>query len=251
MSFFFFNNYSLPTNTYTPENTIIAFDLHKVLMEQNFFKITIKLLKRNPKAGFLFFSRRFTNDLRICIKEGLIVEKIFEKMGKQYRQIRTIKQDLIEILNAEPLFNDSMAIVLELKQLGYKVFLLSNIAQDTFEDLEKKRPDFVALFDGYYIPSVANNYIRKPNPAFYAKFKEYLIQSGCGDKKIIFVDDRERNIKAAGADVCGIIYRSANALRKTLRNLGVPLIRKPKKKFDFSNSSSRLLTDKDPRKTFF
>jgi len=231
MLFLFQNHYAENRSVgHTPENTIIAFDLHKVLMEQNFFKITLRILKRNPRVGFLFFSRRFTNDLRACIKEGLIVEKIFEKMGQKYRQIKTIKQDLIDILNDEPLFNDSMAIVLELKQLGYKVFLLSNIAQDTFEDLEKKRPDFVALFDGYYIPSVANNYIRKPNPAFYTKFKEYLTERGQGDKKIVFVDDREKNIVAAGRDVRGIVYRSARSLRKTLRSFGIPLIRKPQKK---------------------
>lgn len=219
-----------PAMNFAPENTVIAFDLHKVLMKQDFFKITMRLLKRNMRAGFLFFSPRFAADLRSCIKEGLIVEKVFEKMGSKYKQIKGVKQDLIEILNDQPLFDDSVAVLLELKQLGYKVFLLSNIAHDTFVELEKKRPEFISLFDGYYIPSPDNNYIRKPNPAFYIEFRKYLINQGHGNKKIIFIDDREKNIMGAGDMLHGILFRSARKLRKTLRKLGIPIVHRVKKK---------------------
>lgn len=215
------NNIEHVNRQYSPANTVIAFDLHKVLVKQNFMRISWRLFKRHWKAKHIFFKQSFIKQIRQGLRENLVVEKIAEKLSQKYPELATLKQDLIEFLNTEPLLYETIALAKELKSAGYSLILLSNIAQETFDDLKSKQPVLATLFDDIYIPSSKNNFICKPQKEFYTQFKQHLKQSAHANKTVFFIDDRLRNITAAGDDIIGIVFKSPIELRKQLTKYGL------------------------------
>lgn len=58
----------------------------------------------------------------------------------------------------------------DLKLMGYKIYLLSNIGGDYFEDLVTKMPpDLFKSFDGFYTTNPEDEYAMKPNPRIYRR----------------------------------------------------------------------------------
>ena len=59
----------------------------------------------------------------------------------------------------------------DLKSMGYKIYLLSNIGTDYFEDLRKKMPEnLFQSFDGFYTTNPEDEYIKKPDPRIFQRF---------------------------------------------------------------------------------
>ncbi len=99
-----------------------------------------------------------------------------------------------------------------LKRSGYKIYCLSNIAEDTFELL--CRAEILPEFDG----GVTSFEIgcNKPDEEIYKYLlKKYKLKA----KECIFIDDTPANVKAASAlDMTGIrMGKSVNALIRNLR----------------------------------
>lgn len=120
----------------------------------------------------------------------------------------------------------------ECKELGYKLYILSNWDPDSFILLQKEIPDFFDLFDGIVISG--NVGISKPESAIY----HYLLDAyNLDPNDSIFIDDQPDNIVAAqqiGID--GIVYTKKsgplanfNSIRAKLqqweqsKNLAVPV----------------------------
>ncbi len=216
---------SLCSQASSPSDTVIAFDLHKVLLEQNFARIGFKLFKRYWQPLIkdkLLFTPHFIRDIYGEMRQGQVIEELAHKLGKKYTLLSSLEADLIECLNSEPLIDATVHIVQELKAQGYSLYLLSNIASETFENLRHKQPALISLFEGFYMPSAKNKYIHKPNPHFYQNFKQYLTSCGQEHKKIVFIDDRLKNIKAAQLEgMHGIVFNSPAQLRHELHAYGL------------------------------
>ena len=68
--------------------------------------------------------------------------------------------------------------------MGYKIYLLSNIGSDYFEDLIKKMPeDLFKSFDGFYTTNPDDDYTMKPNPRIY---KRYSLLCNLLDQSIFY-----------------------------------------------------------------
>jgi len=216
---------------YTPKNSIIVFDMHKVLFGQNFYTIVKKVVSRHPHLYYYVFSPWFLYKLLTLTQQakdaskGVTIETMFDEIGKAYPEhFSNLKQDLIHAMNEEPLYADTITIAQQLKKMGYEIFLLSNIMPETWNNLKQIHPVFDTLFDGVFIPTKEHGFIRKPDPRFYQKFREYLAHKNLRDKTIVFIDDRQKNIIAAGSDVTGIVFTDASQLREQLKKLGITLL---------------------------
>ena len=195
----------------SPLNTVYAFDMHKVFMEQSWTKLVTSLLYTYHVKTIQLL------DLKNRHKVG---EKYFERMEKKHPSLKGITKHFEHFLLNQPFMHDTLKLIRELKQKGYKVYVLSNCAQETYDKLQVKYPAVFNLFDGEYLPSKNNNYNAKPHSSFYREFKVYLGQQGHGSKQIIFIDDKEKNVSAAKKEnIIGIQFTGAKKLRTDIMKL--------------------------------
>ena len=80
----------------------------------------------------------------------------------------------------------------DLKQKGYRVYLLSNYPRRTFRIHEREKFDFVDLVDGKVVSGFER--LAKPDPRIYQLlFERYRLRA----EECVFLDDRRVNIEAA------------------------------------------------------
>ena len=74
----------------------------------------------------------------------------------------------------------------------------------------------MGLFDLQFKVDETSNYFGKPDPKYYTGLKAFV------DKKIVFIDDSEKNVKAGAAQgISGIVFANADQLKKTLVQLNL------------------------------
>jgi putative hydrolase of the HAD superfamily len=107
-------------------------------------------------------------------------------------------------------------IILDLKNKGYKVYLLSNTNELHFEHCKNNYP-ILREFNEYILSY--NLGYRKPDPRIYLKALEI---SGQPANRHIFIDDKEENVKAAeSVGMLGIHYKSFEQFKNALSLLEI------------------------------
>ena len=109
------------------------------------------------------------------------------------------------------------ALVGELKEKGYGVYLLSNVC-DLYHKLRDYLP-VLTLFDGEFVSS--DWQLIKPNPKIYLTF---LNQFGLSAEECFFIDDNKGNVDASlktGFSGGYVFNDDVNRLRTELRRHGV------------------------------
>ena len=76
--------------------------------------------------------------------------------------------------------------------MGCKVYILSNLSDDTYQELQKKVPNLFDRFDGLIISGQIKRI--KPDPEIYHCLLERF---GLDPKKTVFIDDQDENLEAA------------------------------------------------------
>lgn len=190
-----FNNQFLENKSLNSESAVIVLDMHKVFIEQNFPRIFFHMLCRyyTQLLPLLFYPTTYKNGAMIK-RETKVGEQICERIEQLYPQFQGLKQALQEEFVAEPAMPATIELIKKLKTKGYRIYVLTNCAHDTYLMLSAKYPEIFNLFDGYYTPSRENNFACKPQPEFYRLCQEYLAQQGVHNKTILFSDDKMRNI---------------------------------------------------------
>jgi len=90
------------------------------------------------------------------------------------------------------LYQDGIDFVHECKENGHKIYVLSNLDRDSFEELKEMMPGFFDLFDGVVI-SAEVGYI-KPDLQIY---QHLLSTYNLDPDKTVFIDDQQENLDAA------------------------------------------------------
>lgn len=212
------------TNGIRPDTTIFAFDLHDVVFSKSYRTIacsTFNALRRgmfwyalNP--CFLF------KGIRLAM-QGRIWEDTFYTLANDYPGLLNFEEDFFNISNSccEPI-SQMVQVVEQLKALGYKLFLLSNIGCKSYNHFKSKFSNVMSLFDGTYLPSKENNYHHKPHKEYYLGFMSYLKQMSLEDKQIIFIDDLCQNLDGAfEVGISGIHCKSTDCVINKLKQLSV------------------------------
>ena len=111
-------------------------------------------------------------------------------------------------------YDYSEPLVLELKEKGLKVFVLSNYP-DKLSDLHWPHFKFLKHVDGYIIS--AKEKMMKPDPEFYKLLEK---RYGIDLKESIFVDDRAVNIEAARSlGMTGILFKGIDELKNEIKTI--------------------------------
>ncbi len=153
--YIFFDSLTRPI---TPETTVIVFDLHNVVLKKQLRKIlftSIKLMSQgtwrytlNPALWYQVYRLRAHSD---------VAEDIFEKLSVRYPGLAPFRKDFIRLTNHQKMVRRVVDLIRKLKQQGYRLYILSNIGKETFEDLSMKYPQLVAYFDGVFTATADNN----------------------------------------------------------------------------------------------
>lgn len=208
----------------THENTLIAFDLHDVIFQKSPTQILreILLIKGKGRIVKLAMNPYFWGYIKKLKNETNVAEDLFKRLILKYPQIKDLEAEFIRLSNAQKPKKKTVSIIKKLKEKQFKLYVLSNIAERTFEQLKIKYPAIFNNFDGALVVSPDDNYLHKPNPAYYEKFKSHLKDEGHEDKHVLFIDDLKQNIHgASNAGISGIQFSSAKNLEKTLKKLEI------------------------------
>lgn len=205
----------------SPENTIITFDLHGVLLHFDilhliklFFtrKETLILMRHGWKPSVLYDVIR----LRL---ENVVAEKYFVQLTTLYPQFSPCFDFFADVANSQKPEPATIALAQELKDRGYPLHLLSNIGERCLDALDDSYTPVIELFDVLKVATAAENYVGKPNLGMYRSYQEEHNPEG---KTVVFIDDKMRNIHAAReVGFLAVPYRSADDLREKLDLLGV------------------------------
>lgn len=192
----------------------VVFDLGKVLVEFH----PIEGMKK------LGFSKEVIDQFQKNIFSGLWEQCDAKPIGNQ--EIRSLFKKAVPKLEQEvDLLWDHISVVtgvyeyshswiLDLKRRGYRVFILSNYGQQSFETNSKIYP-FLSDVDGIVVSYQVE--MVKPNPEIYRYLaKKYKILP----EEAVFLDDRKENVDAAIAcGFSGIVFESYPQAQKELETL--------------------------------
>jgi len=208
-------------NPITTENTIIAFDLHDVLVRYDYKEI-FHLLYKNPKKFTLLISLLnplLWFDLIKLFTNNAVAEQYIVILGNKYKKLQPHIPMGVEIANSQLPVPQMVDLLKYLKKLGYELHLFSNIGAEIFEALKLKLPNLFHYFDSLSIPSQKNGYLRKP---YQNAFDNFLSQHDTMKKQVIFIDDKKKNIKKAQENkIIGIHFRSPCQIKRELEEIGV------------------------------
>ena len=105
----------------------------------------------------------------------------------------------------------------KLKLAGYRLYYLSNMAADTFEEIRNR--DFFPLFDGGVVS--CDVHVCKPAPQIYTLLMQ---KYNLAYDESIFIDDSKQNAQAAyNLGITGILYKNHRPFERALRLCKVEL----------------------------
>ena len=152
------------------------------------------------------------NEFDRGVLEDEVIIKGCINRGPQYeKEIRLLFANVKDIVREYPY---AKPWITELKERGFRVYLLSNYGKTSFEQ-GSKGFSFLPLVDGAVISYEVKHI--KPEPEIYtALFEKY----GLKPEECVFFDDREENIEAAGKlGMHGIVFTSKEEAEQKLDEL--------------------------------
>lgn len=215
------SNYNIDTALpLTPANTVIVFDLHRVLFHHNYKRMLTTFLKSPLKWRLLgaLLNPCLLWDMVKLLYRRPIPESFFMHLSHNYKNIQAVIPLLIDIANQQIRNEKTIEMVKNLKKQGFELAILSNIGQRIFDALEPKHNDLFTLFDYIVVATAETQYASKPNPKIYQRLYQELNH----DKHIVLVDDQEKNICGGlPFGIIGIIYKSPDQLKRQFKKLGI------------------------------
>jgi HAD superfamily hydrolase (TIGR01509 family) len=129
-------------------------------------------------------------DQQIAIREKSIENSIIHAIAHMMFTPEKIAQ-------TQHVVPETAQLIQELKEQGYKLYVLSNFCSYSFNIIRERHPELFALFDGIVISGEIG--LIKPDPNIYAHI---LSTHNIDPHTACFIDDQKVNIEAA--QQCGI-----------------------------------------------
>lgn len=195
----------------------IIFDLGNVLITFDPLDFLTHLLNDGEKARLCHSLIIQSPEWRELDRGQISVEQaksIFIKRQPALREaVELFFQHWLSMFQPIP---ETVSLVDELRMEGYRLYVLSNIIRESYEDL-RERLTFWDRFEGIVVSYALKT--AKPEPAIY----RYLLDHyRLRPEECLFIDDMEANV--AGARAVGIPaarFDSAGDLRKMLQERGI------------------------------
>lgn len=206
-----------------PDNAIIAFDLHRVIMHRTWgaaLAYAFKLAWRKKEMLLLALNPIFWIRALYAVSKTRVSDDIYERLVKTYPRLAHFRDDFIALENIQSADPAMVMLMCDLKKRGFTLALFSNIGERAYADMKHKHPELFGLFDISFSPKKEDNYLQKPQPAFFKKFLTFLEHHGYKNRKVLFIDDKKKNLTAAAqAGISSILFKSTEQLRNTLNRM--------------------------------
>lgn len=210
-------------NTYLKEfellnnqKKIFVFDLHDVLFKRSYWQ-TFKLsciLHNKFRLMLTLINPYFVYDALKLLTITKVSEAYLIKLSKKHPQLTTYVDSIIDITNAIKPVPHMFSLIKTLKENGSQVYIFSNIGKKTFEKLNKTYSDLFLLFDGIHYVEESNDWLAKPH---HNAYKLFLNKFNINAESMVFVDDKNKNVKAAHAlGITAFVYKSSCQIIKLL-----------------------------------
>lgn len=198
----------------TPAIDTIVFDLGGVLVDWNPRYLYRKLLPESQIEWFLeHVCHGEWNDAQDAGRSfAEAIQEATARHPEYEKYIRAYHERWEEMLGGAK--QDTVRLLEEIKAAGFRVYALSNWSHETFPVAERLYP-FLKLFDGKVVSGFER--VKKPDPRIFEILQDrFRVEPA----RAIFIDDVEKNIRAANELGYGTIhFHTAEAARSVLRQL--------------------------------
>ena len=196
----------------------IIFDLGNVLLDFNprgYLKSKISDDKLEDVFKAIFSSEEWVMLDRGTITEKEAINNIINRNSTYINEINLAFDNWYDLLKP---IEETVEILMSLKENGYKIYYLSNFHELAFGEVTKKNK-FFELFDGGVV-SYAEKLI-KPEEEIY---KLILERYKLNPNESIFVDDMEANVEGANkVGIKTILFKGPKELKEELNNLKIKI----------------------------
>jgi HAD superfamily hydrolase (TIGR01509 family) len=197
-----------------PSTTIFVFDLHHVVIRPDYLRI-LKKCKDIPQPWKLFltaFNPYFMYDVIQLVRTSRVPEEYIMVLSAKYPVLRQYIGIGITLLNTQKLIPSTYEVIQKLKKAGFKVYVFSNIGQQTYQELLKQLPELETLFDDIQVASAEQQWLHKP---YIDAYKHMLQKFNVKPEHVIFIDNKLSNFTQAEAlGIKTLLYESEEQFRK-------------------------------------
>ena len=196
----------------------VIFDLGNVLLDFNprgYLKSKISDDKLEDVFKAIFSSEEWVMLDRGTITEKEAINNIINRNSTYKNEINLAFDNWYDLLKP---IEESVEILMSLKENGYKIYYLSNFHELAFGEVTKKNK-FFELFDGGVV-SYAEKLIKPEEDIYKLILERYKLNPN----ESIFVDDMETNVEGANkVGIKTILFKGAKELKEELNNLKVKI----------------------------
>jgi len=211
----------------TPEN--ICLDTLQCISTQEVKKHEIPLMHRGRSMPCCIMDWQLGDKDHIQVRQELAqhIDALAAKNHFKSEQDRDLTKRILDItLNPEHLadittpISPMVQLAKQLKENGYKLLLLSNLATEHYDILHAKYPEIAKLFDGRIIIS-AHVKMLKPHKQIYQHVLDtYQLKA----QECIFIDNQQENVDAAlQCGIVGITHKNVNRTKIELVKFGIKI----------------------------
>lgn len=173
--------------------TILAFDLGNVIFHFDYNLALDKIKTRLGVSTETIIKEFYDNDFCIPFEKGLVSGHSFYSKFKEKFSADLSYDDFVDIWCEIFWPNPEVFDLIEKLSRNLPVYLISNINQLHFDYLFKKYQFFFSFFKDLIL-SYKVKYV-KPEFGIYQELKK---RSGADFRNIVYIDDRQDLVKAAG-----------------------------------------------------
>ena len=196
----------------------IIFDLGNVLLDFNprgYLKSKISDDKLEDVFKAIFSSEEWVMLDRGTITEKEAINNIISRNSTYINEINLAFDNWYDLLKP---IEETVEILMSLKENGYKIYYLSNFHELAFGEVTKKNK-FFELFDGGVV-SYAEKLIKPEEDIYKLILERYKLNPN----ESIFVDDMEANVEGANkVGIKTILFKGPKELKEELNNLKVKI----------------------------
>lgn len=176
--------------------TAFVFDLHGVIFR--FDPLLALAAATNAPSKRLLLKTALNPwviwDVLKLLHNSAVVEEAIMAIGYKYPHLSAIIPTALKIANAQIPIVPTVQLIEQIKRNGFKLYIFSNIGEQSARILQTQYPEIFALFDGMLVTESHDNYIMKPSQASFNKF---LTKFKLEKTQMIFIDDKQSNIHIA------------------------------------------------------
>ena len=171
------------------------------------------------KVSYEEFLDKFNNsEESIKVHKGEISTKEFFEYLKRYMDDNiTLEEFKNKYVNNNKFFNDTIEIIKKLKNLGYKVYLLSNLKEIDYEKFIKHFD--ISIFNELFLSFKLG--MLKPNDDIY---QHVINKLNTKPENIYFFDDNKENVEGAIKNGINAYQVTGETVKKAVDNILISTI---------------------------